>query len=98
MLIMPVSILLLMRKDQGPVGKFLRAGAVSEETARRPSAIGIVRLFLVQDAARRGVLIATGDGRYYVDVPTYRRRRRRTITLALLAALAFFALGAWLLL
>ncbi|MCP3903774.1 MAG: hypothetical protein GY715_09080 [Planctomycetes bacterium] len=97
MLIMPVSILLLMRKDQGPVGMFLRAGAISEETARRPAALGIGRLFLVQDAAKRGVLVALADGRYYVNVPTHRRRRRRSLTLALLVAVTFVALGSWLL-
>jgi len=95
MLIMPVTILMLMRKDPGPVGTFLRAGAVSEETARRPSAIGIVRLFLVQDAAKRGVLVGLGDGRFYVDVLTYRRRRRRMIAITLMAAAALTAAGLW---
>jgi hypothetical protein len=96
LLIMPVSILLLIRKDNGPVAKFARAGATSPESARRPASLDVQRMFLVQDAVKSGVMVATGDGRFYVDMPIYRRRRRRAAAIATLGATAIFALGLWL--
>jgi hypothetical protein len=76
----PVMVYGLLRRQSGPVTKFLQAGAISPETARRPESLKMYADFLLRDAVRRGTLKAMGDGRYFVDVPVYRRRRRRLIT------------------
>jgi hypothetical protein len=45
--------------------------------------------YILPDAVKRGLLVDVGDGRYYVNVPAFRRRRRLTITLAVAVGLAF---------
>jgi hypothetical protein len=87
LLLFPLFILTMILNRPGPVTVFRKAGAVSPETARRPSSLKIDNLDLVKDAARKGRLIATGDGRYYVDMPGLKRRQRWIFTaLAVVAA------------
>jgi hypothetical protein len=94
MILMPLMILGMILRDKGPVAKFVKAGAVSPATARRPESIAIERNdhLHIPGAVKRGVLVALDDGRYYVDLD--RRRRRRWIgggavlTLATAAAIA----------
>ena len=91
-LIFPISIVLLILRDKGPAGKFLKAGAVSPETARKPRMIGVTNLDLLDGPRKRKVLRPTGDGRVYVD----RRmsRRWRVITAVLLGGfLTALAIG-----
>jgi hypothetical protein len=70
--LVPMALVLLRR---GPVSKFHRAGAISPQTARRPKSVEAEGD--LQSAVRNGVLIDLDDGRYFVDVPAYRRRCRR---------------------
>jgi hypothetical protein len=70
--LVPMALVLLRR---GPVSKFYRAGAISPQTARRPKSVEAEGD--LQSAVRNGVLIDLDDGRYFVDVPAYRRRCRR---------------------
>lgn len=76
-------------RQKGPVQTFVKAGAVSEETARRPSSLGIQSEYLIEPMVRSGVLVATGDGRFYADRGRLRRRAR--VTWGIAAAL--FAIG-----
>jgi len=87
----PVMVYRLLRKQRGPVAKFLLAGAVSPETARRPESLKLYNNHLLRDAVKGGTLIALGDGRYHVDVPAYRRRRRRLIIALVIVGAAIAA-------
>lgn len=88
LLLMPLFILAMILNRPGPVTVFRRAGAISPQTARRPSSLKIENMDLVKDAAKSGRLIALDDGRYYVDVPRVKRRQRITISVAAVIAVA----------
>jgi len=92
-IIFPLMILAMILKQKGPVSKFLKVGAVSPETARRPgsAAVSGVDLLHLEDAVKRGVLVALKDGRYYVDVEAHHRRRRFIGVLLVVVAIALAA-------
>lgn len=75
----PIVAVVILASQPGPVGKFVKAGATSPERARRPSSLGIERTSLLADHVRSGVLHRLADGRYYVELPIVRRRRKRVI-------------------
>jgi hypothetical protein len=76
MLAYPLFIFFTVRQKNSAASKFIAAGAISPETARRPSSLGVPQtLGLVQSAVRTGVLTPLGDGRYHVNLRVYRRRR-----------------------
>ncbi|MBX3374753.1 MAG: hypothetical protein KF817_13050 [Phycisphaeraceae bacterium] len=79
----PLAMLLGLLRDRGPAGRFVDAGAISPDTARRPSALGIERPGSLAGLLRAGVLTALPDGRVFVDPGRFRRRRRRTIAAAI---------------
>lgn len=81
-LIMPLAIISLLLRDRGPVGKFIKAGATSPNTARKPRSLEITNPDLYAGAVRRGILVPTDDGRYWVDLATWRRSRRRIVIMA----------------
>ncbi|HAW94984.1 MAG TPA: hypothetical protein DCX60_01790 [Phycisphaerales bacterium] len=75
LLIMPMSIAaLLLRRPSGPIRKLVEAGAVSEETARKPRSVDIPREIALRPYERFGVVRRLSDGRCWVD-----RRRERLI-------------------
>ena len=75
----PLFILVLVfGKSAGTVQKFVKAGATAPETARKPASVGVKDVYFVQRAEKRGALIHTGDGRYYVNVPRLLRVRKWT--------------------
>jgi hypothetical protein len=87
-ILFPLMILAMILKQKGPVSKFLKVGAISPETARRGDSAQLTapdRLHL-DGLVKRGVLVALGDGRYYVDVEAHRRRRRMMIVLLVVVA------------
>lgn len=86
-LLYPVSIVVVALRQSGPVDSFVKAGAVSPDTARRPESLKVTNRALVIDAVKSGLLRSLHDGRYYADQPRYLRRRRRTI-------IAFATIGA----
>lgn len=86
-LLFPVSIGLMMLRNRGPVSKFVQAGAVSSATARRPGSLGVSNRDLLDWPQRKGVLRATEDGRFWVDLP----RRRFWLTLELTIIIGLFA-------
>jgi hypothetical protein len=95
-LIMPISVLIALRKaPPGPVQRLIIAGATSPETALKPATAKIVRPIELARAVRLGIAIALPDGRYWVDVKRY-RRRRLIVALIVGALLGLVAEGAWL--
>jgi hypothetical protein len=97
LLVYPMFVMAIALGQRGPVGKFIRAGAVSPETARRPASLDIMYIDTVQAAVKRGILVRTGDGRYYVNLRVHHQRRRRiAIALAVVTgAFLVFALLAF---
>ena len=88
MLIMPASIvMLILKQPAGAVAKLIKAGATSERMARKLETVEIPRAYLVENAIRRKIVHRTADGRYWVDVPRNRRRRRTMAVLGGLFAL-----------
>lgn len=81
MFLIPLMIIALMLRDRGPVATFTKAGAISPETARRADSLKITRRYMLDGPLRRGVLVQTEDGRYWVD-----RERVRTLRLRLIVA------------
>ncbi len=95
-LIMPISVLLAIRKaPPGPVKRLMLAGAVSPETALKPSTAKITRPIELAGPARRGIVVALDDGRYWVDVRRF-KRQRLIMAIILGVVLAVAAEGAWL--
>jgi len=94
--LMPVSLLLMAWKmrNSGVVATFVKAGAISEATARRPDRIGNPHPDFVRGAARRGTLVDMGDGRYYADLQRIAQVRRRRWLLVGSAAVLTIALTA----
>lgn len=98
-ILFPLSMLFMLRTQKGPVRKFMTAGAVSAETARRPGSIEINltdRLHL-DGLVRRRVLSRLDDGRYFVNVAIHRRRRRLLVTtvIVLFTTTLAFVLFVW---
>jgi len=93
----PFMIVAMILRETGPVPEFLKAGADAPERARRAASLGVEEGSPLRDAVRAGLLVATGDGRYWVDRAKW-KRRRRTLWAASIAILATGAgLGAWVL-
>ncbi|TVQ53275.1 MAG: hypothetical protein EA377_08280 [Phycisphaerales bacterium] len=97
-LIIPLSITALLLKDRGVVSSFLKAGATSPQTARKPGSLSITRQYMMDGPIRRRILVATGDGRYWVDKPRLRQHRFRLFTAMGLLSAGLIALGIYLLL
>lgn len=76
LIIYPLFAVAVAGSKGGVVSKFARAHATSPGTARKPASLSIRDLDTVRSAARHGLLVATGDGRYYVNLPRYVRRQR----------------------
>ena len=93
LIVYPLFILALMfGKSAGTVSKFMKAGAQSAATARKPASVGVSDMELVKRAEKRRALIGTGDGRYYVNVPRLLRVRKRYRAAAIGATVVFAAL------
>ena len=94
----PLFLLGLLGSRTSAVGEFERAGAVDEPTSRRPESLNVRRSKLKKDLAK-GLVVAVGDGRYYVDQAAVKRRDRKmllifggggaVVTLGIVALLAF---------
>jgi hypothetical protein len=93
-LMMPAMILGMAIKDPSPIARYVKAGATTPDTARNPVSLKIRGRYLLKSAIRRGVLIDAGEGRYFVDLNAYRRRRIRFIGV-LMATAAVVAAAMW---
>lgn len=91
---LPIGLLLLARKMPSPLAAFRRANATAPETARKPSTLNLPA-WSIEDAQRKGLIVSTGDGRYYLDVARD-RARRRVWSIAMIAAAVLTApLAIW---
>ena len=92
-----LSIVGMMLRAKGPFGVFLKAGAISPLTARRPDKIGMKLADRphIPGAVRRGLLVDMGDGRYWLDAKKLKRRRAMLAACVALIALTAIAGVAW---
>jgi hypothetical protein len=90
--LIPFAMILLKK---GPVAKFYSSGAISPATARRPQSIEAKGD--LEKAIQTGVLTRLEDGRCFVNVHRYRRKRRLLATwfIAALAVLGTVELLLW---
>jgi len=72
----PAMMLIIALQKPGPVKTLLRAGAVSPETARKVSTLGLSPPPLAP-LIRAGVVVEEEDGRVWLDVARARRRQWR---------------------
>ena len=87
LLIMPMSIAaLLLRRPSGPIRKLVAAGAISEETSRKPRSVEIPREIALRPYERFGVVRRLPDGRCWVD-----RRRERLIRMLIWGSVTLVA-------
>ena len=92
-IVFPLFVLIMAAKQKGPVRKFLKAGAISPDTARKLASVELKGPYYISGALKKGVIVAVGDGRYYLEVPVYRRRRRRLLTALALIGVAIVVCG-----
>jgi hypothetical protein len=85
LLVYPLFAIAVAASRNGVIGPFLQARAISPETARKPASLCVRDVDAVRRAARRGVLIDAGKGRYYVNRRKY-LHRKRLFTAALIGA------------
>jgi hypothetical protein len=89
LILYPLVPLILVGSQRGPISVFYRAGAISPETARRPQSVKAKGE--LDRSIKRGLLVPTGDGRYYVNVDAYRRRVRLSWAIGIALTLLFAA-------
>jgi hypothetical protein len=68
-------LLALRNQPPGPVGRLMKIGAISPDTAVRPSTAKIARSYELNGPVRSGLVVMLPDGRCWVDVPKVKRRR-----------------------
>lgn len=88
---MGTAVAIIVRKQREIVEVFEGARATRPELARYPDELGIDTTRIFDGLVRRAVLRPVGDGRYYVDEPSWMamnsmRRRRAAGVLIILAS------------
>ena len=86
----PLVMMITVLRQPGPVKTLVRAGALSPDTARKATTLGLSEPPL-QPLLRAGVVVREADGRIWLDQPKARRRQWR-IALTLGAAVTVAAL------
>jgi hypothetical protein len=88
---MGAAVAIIVRKQREIVEVFEGARATSAELARYPDELGIDTTHIFDGLVRRAVLRPAGDGRYYVDEPSWmamNSMRRRRVAGLLIVAMA----------
>lgn len=88
---MGAAVAIIVRKQREIVEVFEGARATSPELARYPDELGIDTTHIFDGLVRRAVLRPVGDGRYYVDEPSWvamHTMRRRRVAGLMIVALA----------
>ena len=86
----PLVMMITVLRQPGPVKTLVRAGALSPDSARKATTLGLSEPPL-QPLLRAGVVVREADGRIWLDQPKARRRQWR-IALTLGAAVTVAAL------
>jgi len=86
---MGAAAVVILRRQRDIVEVFEGARATSPATARDPDELGIDKTAIFNGLVRRAVLREAGEGRYYVDQPSwqalhYQRRRMVAIVFGIL--------------
>ena len=74
----PVVAMGMIAHKNAAIGPFTDVNAFSTDTARKPESLK-VDYRAVRRAVKAGVLIAVGDGRYFVDQKAWKRRFTRNL-------------------
>jgi hypothetical protein len=88
-----VAAAVIIRKQRELVEHFMDAGAVSPETAKSSSELGVHERFAWIRLVERGVIREAPPGRYYLDEPTWIALGQRRRRLALVLGIFFIALA-----
>jgi len=95
---MGAAAAIILRRERDIVQVYRGAGATDARTARTPDDLGVDRRLPFDMLVRHAVLRDAGDGRYYLDEPSWealRRMRHRLVAIMLLVAVAIFVAGAF---
>lgn len=90
-LMYPASLIAIQLARPNAVAAFEKADAFSIETSRKPGSLG-VPMKAVSKAIRKRLLVATGDGRYYLDRRAIRRSDRNAALQMCIATVLFIGL------
>lgn len=93
---MGAAAAVMLRKEHDVVATFRGAGATTPTKARSPEELGIDRRLAFQRLVTRAVLREAGDGRFYLDEPSWealRRIRRRLVMVMLVVVFAAILIG-----
>ena len=76
----------IQRQEREIVNTFRGAGAISPNRARDPDELGVTHHLAFDRLVRRAVLREAGDGKYYLDEPSWNALRslRRRIAIVML--------------
>jgi hypothetical protein len=88
---MGAAAAVLLRREREIVGTYRGAGATSPDRARRPEELDVGQNFAFKRLLQRAVLRDAGDGRYYLDEPSWKALGRMRHRIALV--MAIFAVG-----
>ena len=83
------AVAVIKRKEREIVNTFRGVGATSPERARDPEELGVKQHLAFDRLAQRAVLREAGDGKYYLDEPSWNaiRSLQRRIAFAMLAVI-----------
>ena len=87
---MGAAAAIIVRRQRDIVDTFRSASATTPASARSPGELGVEEDMIFKGLKRRAVLRDTGNGRYYLDEPSWQALgniRRRLVTVVLLIAL-----------
>jgi hypothetical protein len=92
---MGAAVIVIVRKQREIVEVFEGARATTPELARYPDELGIDESHIFRGLVRRAVLRPAGDGRYYLDEPSWvaTNDRRRRVTLLVGAVVLALVVG-----
>lgn len=95
---MAAAAAMIIRKQRETVEVFQGARATSPATARDPNDLGIDEGLVFRGLVDRAILRDAGNGRYYVDEPSWyahnaMRRRRAFVVLAIVIILGAMVIG-----
>ena len=96
---MGAAAAVLLRRERDIVGTYRGAGATSPDRARRPEELDVGHRLAFDRLVQRAVLRDAGDGRYYLDEPSWvalgriRRRFALVIAIVLVAVLVTLVAG-----
>jgi hypothetical protein len=88
---MGAAAAIILRRERDIVNAYRGAGATNPERAVQPEDIGVDRRLVFDRLVRRAVLREAGDGRYYLDEPSweaiaYVRRRLAIVIIMIVVA------------